>query len=133
MVQEVWMNSYRDLDIARNTENRGPVAKCQKRYYNAFEEHCSKARRKPMGNGDILGPFSDEYEAWQAQLEYGDDEVRDPLAYWHENRFKYPRLSRMALDFLTIHAMSAECERMFSAAGRMVTPIRAFFSFPRLQ
>jgi hypothetical protein len=78
-----------------------------------------------MGNGGILGPLSDEYDAWQAQPEYGDDEVRDPIASWHENRFKYPRLSRMALDFLTIQAMSAECERMFSAAGRMVTPIRA--------
>lgn len=31
----------------------------------------------------------------------------------------------MALDFLTIQAMSAECERLFSAAGRMVTPLRS--------
>jgi hypothetical protein len=30
----------------------------------------------------------------------------------------------MALDFMTIQAMSAECERLFSAAGRMVTPQR---------
>jgi hypothetical protein len=30
----------------------------------------------------------------------------------------------MALDFMTIQAMSAECERLFSAAGRMVTPLR---------
>jgi hypothetical protein len=31
----------------------------------------------------------------------------------------------MALDFLTIEPMSAECERLFSAAGRMVTPLRS--------
>ena len=30
----------------------------------------------------------------------------------------------MALDFLTIQPMSAECERLFSAAGLMVTPQR---------
>jgi hypothetical protein len=30
----------------------------------------------------------------------------------------------MALDFLTIQSMSAECERLFSGAGRMVTPCR---------
>ena len=30
----------------------------------------------------------------------------------------------MAMDFMTVHAMSAECERLFSAAGRMVTPLR---------
>ena len=31
----------------------------------------------------------------------------------------------MALDFLTIRPMSAECERLFAAAGRMVTPLRS--------
>lgn len=31
----------------------------------------------------------------------------------------------MALDFLTVRAMWAECERLFSATGRMVTPERA--------
>ncbi|KAM5529009.1 hAT family dimerization domain protein [Fusarium oxysporum f. sp. phaseoli] len=31
----------------------------------------------------------------------------------------------MALVFLTIQPMSAECERLFSAAGRMVTPLRS--------
>jgi hypothetical protein len=30
----------------------------------------------------------------------------------------------MALDFLTVQAMSAECERLFSASGRMVSPHR---------
>jgi hypothetical protein len=31
----------------------------------------------------------------------------------------------MDMDFITIQPMSAECEKAFSAAGRMVTPIRA--------
>ena len=31
----------------------------------------------------------------------------------------------MAMDFMTVQAMSAECERLFSAAGRMVTPLRS--------
>jgi hypothetical protein len=31
----------------------------------------------------------------------------------------------MAMDFMTIQPMSAEFERAFSAAGKMVTPIRA--------
>jgi hypothetical protein len=31
----------------------------------------------------------------------------------------------MALDFLTIQPMSAECERLFSAAGRMAVPSRS--------
>ncbi|EEU38473.1 uncharacterized protein NECHADRAFT_9940, partial [Fusarium vanettenii 77-13-4] len=44
---------------------------------------------------------------------------------WQDNRAQYPRLSRMALDFLTIQPMPAECERLFSAAGRLVTPLRS--------
>ncbi|KAM5527603.1 hAT family dimerization domain protein [Fusarium oxysporum f. sp. phaseoli] len=56
--------------------------------------------------------------------EDGDNDVRDPISYWHKRKRRYPRLSRMALDFLTIQPMSAECERMFAAAGRMETPLR---------
>jgi hypothetical protein len=67
----------------------------------------------------------DEYETWQGSYEASDRRVRDPITYWHERRLKYPRLSRMALDFLTIQPMSAECERLFSAAGRMTMPLRS--------
>jgi len=50
--------------------------------------------------------------------------VTDPYEYWHIRRLKYPRLSRMALDLLTVPPMSAECERLFSTTGRMVTKSR---------
>ncbi|KAG5776065.1 hypothetical protein H9Q73_010264 [Fusarium xylarioides] len=70
--------------------------------------------------------FGHNVEAFEEQLsgEDGDNDVRDPISYWHERKRRYPRLSRMPLDFLTIKPMSAECERMFAAAGRMVTPLR---------
>jgi hypothetical protein len=68
--------------------------------------------------------IGDEYTAWQLDREVGDGEVRDPLAYWFERQERYPRLSQMAMDFMTIQPMSAECERAFSAAGQMVTPTR---------
>ncbi|KAI1105704.1 hypothetical protein F4804DRAFT_118810 [Jackrogersella minutella] len=38
----------------------------------------------------------------------------------------------MALDFLTIHPMSSEYERLFSAAGRMVTPLRKNLDAPTI-
>ena len=66
----------------------------------------------------------DEYEAWMESPQETDISVQDPIQYWHDLRFKYPRLSRMALEFFTIQYMSAECERLFSAAGLMVTPER---------
>jgi hypothetical protein len=54
-----------------------------------------------------------------------DASIENPIQYWHDLRHKYPRLSRMALDFLTIQPMSAECERLFSAAGLTVTSQRS--------
>jgi len=36
----------------------------------------------------------------------------------------YPHLSKMALDILSIPAMSAECERVFSSSKLMVTDRR---------
>ncbi|RYO84488.1 hypothetical protein DL764_009320 [Monosporascus ibericus] len=65
-----------------------------------------------------------EYKAWYMDFEPGDREVQDRIAYWIRKSAKYPRLSKMALDFLTIQPMSAECERLFSAAGRMVNESR---------
>jgi hypothetical protein len=72
-----------------------------------------------------LAVIGDEYEVWQRDRESTDGNVRDPLAYWASKQDRYPRLSRMAMDFMTIQPMSAECERAFSAAGRMVPPTRA--------
>lgn len=37
---------------------------------------------------------------------------------------EYPRLSIMATDYLSIPAMTAETERLFSSCGRMTTPLR---------
>jgi hypothetical protein len=50
-----------------------------------------------------------------------------PFQWWcrPEIRAKYPRLHRMALDILSIPAMSAEPERIFSNAGVLLSPRRA--------
>ncbi len=69
-------------------------------------------------------PINDEYKAWLATPKASDNNVEAPLNYWYSKRFQYPRLSTMALDLLTIQPMSMECERLFSVAGQMVTPLR---------
>ncbi|EPS92667.1 hypothetical protein FOMPIDRAFT_1104140, partial [Fomitopsis schrenkii] len=45
----------------------------------------------------------------------------DPVAWWHENRLRYPSLSRMAISYLTIPATSVDVERIFSR-GRLLLP-----------
>ena len=108
-----------------------PVAKRQRKYYNPFQAYCERMR-PVLGYGlvkeeatlpDDINEDIDKLELWQSSWEDGDNDVRDPISYWHERKRRYPRLSRMALDFLTIQPMSAECERIFAAAGRMVTPL----------
>jgi hypothetical protein len=49
------------------------------------------------------------------------------LAWWSSQpqRLAYPRLSQMAIDLLSIPAMSAEAERVFSGARRQISWDRA--------
>ncbi|KAK2684765.1 hypothetical protein QWA68_016289 [Fusarium oxysporum] len=49
----------------------------------------------------------------------------DPIVWWRDvGAVRFPLLSYMAVDFLTIAPSSAETERDFSSCGRMVTPLR---------
>jgi hypothetical protein len=44
--------------------------------------------------------------------------------WWHGKRDTYPTLSQLALDVLSIPAMAAECERVFSGAKLMISDKR---------
>jgi hypothetical protein len=50
----------------------------------------------------------------------------DPIGWWRDvGAIRFPRLSYMAVDFLTIASSSAETERDFSSCERMITPLRS--------
>ena len=123
MVQSVWERGYKTLDISMEECDEPAAKRRRTQYYLPFEQFKDEARLRPCEERDSY-EAEDEYVRWQRDLLPTDSDVRDPRAYWHTQRFKYPRLSRMAMDYMTIQAMSAECERLFSAAGRMVTPLR---------
>jgi hypothetical protein len=44
------------------------------------------------------------------------------MEYWKLREREWPQLAAMAFDFLTIPAMSSECERVFSSCAHMTTP-----------
>ncbi|KJZ71564.1 hypothetical protein HIM_09033 [Hirsutella minnesotensis 3608] len=132
IVREIWEREYRDLPIAMDSSADAPLPKRPRKYHNPFQAYCERTRPastsktlKREAPTAALDRTMDEFELWQSSGEDGDCEVTDPIEYWHERKQLYPRLSRMALDFLTVQPMSAECERLFSAAGRMVTPLRS--------
>lgn len=122
MVADAWLSDYAHLEV-RTTSSRGddePPAK-RSRFFNPFEKNSRLPSSTPVYAATII---SDEYQAWQTDREGGDGNVRNPIHYWINKKSRYPRLSRMALDFLTIQPMSAECERLFSAAGKIVSGLR---------
>jgi hypothetical protein len=123
--------SYRDLDLPGRSpspgpgldDEQGPVRK--KPRLSTFAEYQESHRiKQSAGFSQDHGGHDDEYARWQSYVRPGDPDVRDPIAYWISNQDEFPKLSRMALDVMTVPAMSAECERLFSAVGLMVTPLR---------
>jgi hypothetical protein len=134
MVQRLWDEEYRDLILDDNVsisslpslssdedgdgdgDDNGRLVK-RARYsdWKKPRRTLHHNRRRRIG---------DEYAHWQANEQPTDEGIKDSIDYWISKRVEYPRLSRMALDVLTVPAMSAECERLFSSVGRMVTPLR---------
>jgi len=124
-VQALWDNEYRDLELIRGPSQEGPIAKRRKTYHTGFDDFQDECRSQLMPR--IAPSLTDEYTRWVIAVQ-GEDHnkgVVDPITYWISKQYEYPRLSRMALDVMTVPAMSAECERLFSAVGLMVTPLRS--------
>lgn len=90
-------------------------------------------RRKGKGKGSMPAP-SAPVERPQDELDIYLSEATvnvaayssDPVAWWRDIGAKrFPRLSYMAVDFLTIPSSTAETERQFNSVGKMVSASRA--------
>lgn len=69
----------------------------------------------------------DEFERWkkcEPRVEKDHDHAKFPIKYWLGLRSRYPNLSKLAIDVLSIPASSCECERMFSELGDLLEPRR---------
>ncbi|OAQ62549.1 ribonuclease H-like protein [Purpureocillium lilacinum] len=111
-VKKYWEDHYQGLPITTTTpELRDSL--------QALDEYDLLAREL-----DVVSPAMcnlDEYKAFTAESPVAID--CSPLAWWfrEEQQQRYPRLSRMAIDILSIPAMSAEPERVFSGARRTIS------------
>jgi hypothetical protein len=127
LVKTFWDLEYRHLEV-KVTSEEGPVAKKRKTKLSSFDIYREANRRIQSPRSSVF-PFSqamlDEYECWQSDMKATDRDISDPHQYWIARAKDYPRLSRMALDVMTVPAMSAEVQRLFSAVGLMVTPLRS--------
>jgi hypothetical protein len=88
--------------------------------------------------GNLSVTTSPRANELQEYLWHPVENVNDPLKWWVDNKYVYPQLHRMALDYLSIPATSTSVERVFSQ-GRHLLPysrnslspssVRAFLCF----
>ena len=127
MVIELWEEEYKSLPTPVKPDEEPPLKRLK--VMSTLERH------RAYRNSTLLGRTSsfhfaldadyDEYDQWLSNPDPNRDPIAsDPLRYWWKRRNDYPRLSRLALDLLSIPTMSADCQRLFSVAGHMVSPLR---------
>ena len=54
-------------------------------------------------------------------LEEPPNDTIGVIEYWRSREPQWPQLAKMAYDFLSIPAMSSECERVFSSCAKITT------------
>jgi hypothetical protein len=77
-----------------------------------------------LGTQKLSG--SDEFHDYLRNSPYKVANLKtyNPITWWNDAAEDYPTLHRYALDTLAIPATSAECERIFSSAKKLITPER---------
>ena len=111
LMKVLWEKEYKPANpTVAITASKGPPKKL-----NRFQQWEKK--------NDIATTYDDEYERY---IHSDVIPVLNSLDWWLEptQQLSYPNLSKMAIDFLTIPAMSAEPERVFSGAKLTMTDRR---------
>ena len=95
----------------------------------------SAKRAKPDSSLDYLfGPENDDAisssdDASEEVTRFVSEPVAprtaDPLQWWGKNAARYPKLAVLAVSLLCVPATSTPAERIFSAAGNIITKKRA--------
>lgn len=92
----------------------------EEEYPGEEQAHSSPERRRPhyLYGDDFYDPPEAIHGLDEVAAYLGEPvrPVEEPLQWWLSNQERFPRLSKMAFDMLSIPAMSTECERTFSLA-----------------
>jgi KRAB domain-containing zinc finger protein len=81
---------------------------------------------------DII-PIEKDLDTWLKHTEPSDRTDIDIIAYWKEKADKMPLLAKVARTFFAMPVTSASSERLFSAAGNVVTSARTLLNSERAE
>jgi hypothetical protein len=127
-VEELWHDEYQKSEQASVRSEAADIAPDIPRKLSRFEELRNRLQVTQTQDEDDLAAFINEPAI---KLPKGVT----PLQWWcrEEQRMRYPQLSRMAIDMLSIPPMSDEVERVFSGARRTISWERARISAAKVE
>ncbi|XP_074373031.1 zinc finger BED domain-containing protein RICESLEEPER 2-like [Apium graveolens] len=76
-------------------------------------------------SGEIVEPTKSELKEYVSEKIIAPTSKFDALAWWKGNSSKFPILSKMACDVLSVPISTVASESSFSAGGRMIEPRRS--------
>jgi hypothetical protein len=136
---QIWENSYSQRDVDNEvlaTTDEASMDYIERRLARsaassafattspATASNLRKTTRKAKQT-TTAAAIDDEYSRYCAEDIVNSQYYRSrPIDWWKTNAYRYPRLSTMAVDMLSIPSSSAESERTFSSAGLMMAPLR---------
>ncbi|KAH7461670.1 hypothetical protein FOMA001_g9234 [Fusarium oxysporum f. sp. matthiolae] len=130
----VWEEKYKDMahEVTCNavsaSESNSALDYIERRlaFSRSLVRPDSQERQSKRRKQSATLPVQDELDQYLSEPPVDNIAYKvDPIAWWRDvGAVRFPRLSYMAVDFLTIASSSAETERDFSSCGRMVTPLR---------
>ncbi|GLB43472.1 putative protein dimerization activity [Lyophyllum shimeji] len=123
LVRDVYNRSYANRDISKAKTGRDDESSSDADV-EIVAQPTKQPKVAPKNMFDDLfelkpsaaNPVIDELNLY---LSTPAENVGDAIQWWYEKRLVYPRLSRMALDYLSIPATSVDVERVFSR-GRLI-------------
>jgi hypothetical protein len=108
-VRALWERHYKPRE-GHTPRSKPEQSTTPGRQLSAYEHHMER-----------ITEVSDSGDEWEAYIEAKPVPIASSvIEWWTLNQIVYPGLSQMALDILSIPAMSAEPERVFSGARRTI-------------
>jgi hypothetical protein len=80
-----------------------------------------------------INPIEKDLDTWLKHTEASDRTDIDIITYWKEKADKMPMLAKVARTFFGLPVTSASSERLFSAAGNVVTSARTLLNSERAE